>query len=195
MIDKLYERMQQRILEIADPNSYYTQKDFDEEFKSVNYMIAEKNSNYKIELKFVNKSNNPDPEYATEGSSGFDLRANLDSPMTIKSKDYAMVPTGLYFDIPENFEIQVRPRSGLAAKNGVTVLNTPGTVDSDYTGEVKVILINHGNQDFVINNGDRIAQAVLSSVTAKNVVSFSKIEEISKNTNRASGGFGSTGKN
>jgi len=195
MIDKLYERMQQRILEIADPNSYYTQKDFDEEFKSVNYMIAEKNSNYKIELKFVNKSNNPDPEYATEGSSGFDLRANLDSPMTIKSKDYAMVPTGLYFDIPENFEIQVRPRSGLAAKNGVTVLNTPGTVDSDYTGEVKVILINHGNQDFVINNGDRIVQAVLSSVTAKNVVSFSKIEEISKNTNRASGGFGSTGKN
>jgi dUTP pyrophosphatase len=195
MIDKLYEIMQQRILEIADPNSYYTQKDFDEEFKSVNYMIAEKNSNYKIELKFVNKSNNPDPEYATEGSSGFDLRANLDSPMTIKSKDYAMVPTGLYFDIPENFEIQVRPRSGLAAKNGVTVLNTPGTVDSDYTGEVKVILINHGNQDFVINNGDRIAQAVLSSVTAKNVVSFSKIEEISKNTNRASGGFGSTGKN
>jgi dUTP pyrophosphatase len=195
MIDKLYERMQQRILEIADPNSYYTQKDFDEEFKSVNYMIAEKNSNYKIELKFVNKSNNPDPEYATDGSSGFDLRANLDSPMTIKSEDYAMVPTGLYFDIPENFEIQVRPRSGLAAKNGVTVLNTPGTVDSDYTGEVKVILINHGNQDFVINNGDRIAQAVLSSVTAKNVVSFSKIEEISKNTNRASGGFGSTGKN
>jgi dUTP pyrophosphatase len=187
--------MQQRILEIADPNSYYTQKDFDEEFKSVNYMIAEKNSNYKIELKFVNKSNNPDPEYATEGSSGFDLRANLDSPMTIKSKDYAMVPTGLYFDIPENFEIQVRPRSGLAAKNGVTVLNTPGTVDSDYTGEVKVILINHGNQDFVINNGDRIAQAVLCSVTAKNVVSFSKIEEISKSTNRASGGFGSTGKN
>jgi dUTP pyrophosphatase len=115
--------------------------------------------------------------------------------MTIKSKDYAMVPTGLYFDIPENFEIQVRPRSGLAAKNGVTVLNTPGTVDSDYTGEVKVILINHGNQEFVINNVDRIAQAVLSSVTAKNVVSFSKIEEISKNTNRASGGFGSTGKN
>ena len=146
-------------------------------------------------MKFVNKSDNPDPEYATEGSSGFDLRANLSQSMVIESGKFDMVPTGLYFDIPDNFEIQVRPRSGLAAKNGVTVLNTPGTVDSDYTGEVKVILINHGEEDFIINHGDRIAQAVVSTVSAKNVIKLEKISEISKNTERASGGFGSTGKN
>jgi dUTP pyrophosphatase len=100
-------------------------------------------------LKFVNKSDNPNPEYATNGSSGFDLRANLlDGPMIIPSGEVRLVPTGLYFDIPENFEIQVRPRSGLAAKNAVTVLNTPGTVDSDYTGEVKVITILFDRAEF-----------------------------------------------
>jgi dUTP pyrophosphatase len=151
---------------------------------------------YKVSLKFVNKSDNSNPEYATNGSSGFDLRANLpDGPMIIPSGEVSVVPTGLYFDIPENFEIQVRPRSGLAAKNAVTVLNTPGTVDSDYTGEVKVILINHGKTDFIINHGDRIAQAILASVLSKNFVNLSQVTDITKDTKRGSGGFGSTGKN
>ena len=101
----------------------------------------------------------------------------------------------VFFEIPENFEIQVRPRSGLAAKNGVTVLNTPGTVDADYRGEVKVILINLGEEDFVINHGDRIAQAVVSPVTAKNILNLVKVDDISTDTGRGAGGFGSTGKN
>lgn len=186
--------IRKKILDLSDPNKNYTQEDFDDD---LNRIMMENNTknDFRIKLKFVNKSDNPDPEYATEGSSGFDLRANLSQPMVIESGKFDMVPTGLYFDIPDNFEIQVRPRSGLAAKNGVTVLNTPGTVDSDYTGEVKVILINHGEEDFIINHGDRIAQAVVSTVSAKNVIKLEKISEISKNTERASGGFGSTGKN
>ena len=186
--------IRKKILDLSDPNKNYTQEDFDDD---LNRIMMENNTknDFRIKLKFVNKSDNPDPEYATEGSSGFDLRANLSQPMVIESGKFDMVPTGLYFDIPDNFEIQVRPRSGLAAKNGVTVLNAPGTVDSDYTGEVKVILINHGEEDFIINHGDRIAQAVVSTVSAKNVIKLEKISEISKNTERASGGFGSTGKN
>ena len=108
---------------------------------------------------------------------------------------FAIVTTGLYFEIPNGFEIQVRSRSGLAAKNQVCVLNSPGTVDADYTGEVKVILINHGVNEFVINNGDRIAQAILASVSAKNVVKLIRVNNISKYTERGSGGFGSTGIN
>ena len=99
----------------------------------------------------------------------------------------------MYFELPDNFELQIRPRSGLAAKNGVTVLNTPGTVDADYRGEVKVILINLSTEDFVINHGDRIAQGVLATVTSKNVINLLKRDNISSNTERGSGGFGSTG--
>jgi dUTP pyrophosphatase len=104
-----------------------------------------------------------------------------------------MIPTGLFFEIPDNFEIQVRPRSGLAVKYGVTVLNTPGTIDADYRGEIKVILINHSKGDFAINHGDRIAQGVLAAVTAKNYVNLIKVNNISDNTERGAGGFGSTG--
>lgn len=147
----------------------------------------------KITLKFVNKSNNPNPEYATSGSSGFDLRANLESPYVLKPNSFALIPTGLFFEIPSNFEIQVRPRSGLAAKFGVTVLNTPGTIDADYRGELKVILINHGKKNFTINNGDRIAQGVIASVLGKNVIDLTQIDEISENTERSTNGFGSTG--
>jgi len=150
---------------------------------------------YKMNLKFVNKSNNPDPEYATDGSSGFDLRAFVDGFMTLKPREFKIVPTGLSFDIPENMEIQVRSRSGLAAKNGVCVLNSPGTVDADYSGTIGVILINHSDEPFVIKNGDRIAQAVLTSVFSKNVVELEKIDEITKKTERGSGGYGSTGVN
>jgi dUTP pyrophosphatase len=113
--------------------------------------------------------------------------------VTIKAGKRAIIPTGLFFELPNNFEIQVRPRSGLAAKNGVTVLNTPGTVDADYRGEIKIILINLGDEDFVVTHGDRIAQGVLATVTAKNIVKLIKIDEVSTNTERSTGGFGSTG--
>jgi dUTP pyrophosphatase len=189
------EYMQQRILEVADPNNPYSQKDFDEEFNGVGTSTIMADQDYwKCKMFFVNKSKNQDPEYATEGSSGFDLRADLTEPLTIKPSKRAIVPTGLFFQIPDNFEIQIRPRSGLAAKNGVTVLNTPGTIDADYRGEIKIILINLGDEDFVINNGDRIAQAVIATVSAKNIISLLKTNEISTDTERGSGGFGSTGR-
>ena len=202
-MSEIVERMRARIFEVSDPNNPYTQADFDAEFAEHYQNTAISSSQltfnediYKVSLKFVNKSDNPNPEYATNGSSGFDLRANLlDGPMIIPSGEVRLVPTGLYFDIPENFEIQVRPRSGLAAKNAVTVLNTPGTVDSDYTGEVKVILINHGKTDFTVYHGDRIAQAIFASVLSKNFVNLTQVTDITKDTERGSGGFGSTGKN
>lgn len=196
MIQELYNKMKERLLQISDPNDSYSYEDFEKEFSNIDYTQAiESPDFFKVKLGFSNKSTNPDPEYATAGSSGFDFRANLTEPMVLKVGKRAMVPTGLFFELPENFEIQVRPRSGLAAKNGVTVLNTPGTVDSDYRGEIKIILINLGDEDFIINHGDRIAQGVLASVTAKNIVLFSKLNDVSENTERGSGGFGSTGKN
>lgn len=188
-----------KLFEALDPNHPYTYEEFMAEFDSDNYKQAIDYS--KIGLKFKNESDNQDPEYATAGSSGFDLRANLGydengNPKTMNilgGGGRAIVPTGLFFEIPENFEIQVRPRSGLAAKHGVTVLNTPGTVDADYRGEVKVILVNLGNEPFVIEHGERIAQAVVASVTAKNIIDLQKVDEIDENTERGAGGFGSTG--
>tara|TARA_R110000868_G_scaffold19400_7_gene83598 strand:+ start:9618 stop:10211 length:594 start_codon:yes stop_codon:yes gene_type:complete len=150
---------------------------------------------HKVVLKFKNESTNEDPFYSTEGSSGFDLRANLDSEMSIGAGAFTIVPTGLFFEIPEGFEIQIRPRSGLAANKGVTVLNSPGTIDWDYRGEIKVILINHGRESFIINHGDRIAQGVMAAVAAKNVVELKRVNEISTDTDRGEGRFGSTGNN
>lgn len=187
----LLEKMREKVFLLADPNSGYTQEDFDKEFNTME--IAVNYDAHKFKINFKNESNNPDPEYATTGSSGFDLRANLDSPITVHPHGVRIIPTGLYFEIPENFEIQVRPRSGLAAKNGVTVLNSPGTVDADYRGEVKVILINHSDNAFVVNHGDRIAQAVIASVIGKNFINLTKVNNIDENTERGSGGFGSTG--
>ena len=189
----IIEQMREKILLISDPNSGYTQEDFDREFGQGQEMIM--NEFYKLRLVFSNKSNNEDPQYATEGSSGFDLRANLSEPLVIKIGKRAIVPTGLFFELPENFEMQIRPRSGLAAKNGVTVLNTPGTIDNDYRGEIKVILINLGEEDFTINNGDRIAQGVLAPVYGKDIINFVKVSEVSTDTTRSAGGFGSTGVN
>ncbi len=131
------------------------------------------------------------PEYKTNGSSGLDLEAFLDKDLILKSNQTVIVPTGLSIAIDQNLEIQIRPRSGLAAKNNITVLNTPGTIDSDYRGEIKVILINLGNEDFVIKNGDRIAQMVISPVIK---TEFEIVDEL-PNTLRGLGGFGSTGKN
>jgi len=130
------------------------------------------------------------PEYKTKGAAGADLCAYLpDGKIVIEAGKTDIIPTGLFFEIPEGYEIQVRPRSGLAAKNGVTVLNTPGTIDSDYRGEIKIILINLGQEPFEIKNGDRIAQMVISPVIQ---ASFTRVQGLSK-TERGQGGFGSTG--
>lgn len=142
-----------------------------------------------VKIKCVASKGAVIPEYKTSGAAGADLCALLDAPLTIPAGSYAMVPTGLFFEIPEGYEVQVRPRSGLAAKYGVTVLNTPGTIDSDYRGEIKIILINLGSSDFTINSGDRIAQMVVAPVTQ---ASFSLTQSLSE-TERGTGGFGSTG--
>lgn len=129
------------------------------------------------------------PEYKTAGAAGADVCAFLEESVTLAVGKRVLVPTGLSFEIPEGYEIQVRPRSGLAFKNGVTVLNTPGTIDSDYRGELKILLVNHGDADFVINSGDRIAQIVVAPVT---LGIFTEASELSE-TERGAGGFGSTG--
>ena len=130
------------------------------------------------------------PEYKTNGSSGMDLIAFIKEPINIKPKTSSLIPTGLSVAFSENYEIQIRPRSGLAAKNNISVLNTPGTIDSDYRGEIKVIIYNHGNNDFVINNGDRIAQMILSPVIKMELEEVNELPE----TIRGEGGFGSTGR-
>ena len=145
----------------------------------------------KVNIKFVAQEGAIIPEYKTSGAAGADVCAFLSESVVIKSGEFVMIPTGLSFAIPEGYEIQVRPRSGLAAKNGVTVLNTPGTIDSDYRGEVKVILINHGKDAFTVNNGDRIAQLIVAPVTQG---VFEKTDELDS-TERGEGGFGSTGVN
>ena len=133
--------MKSRIFLMTDPNSGYTQEDFNKEFGSPSSKLSDF-TDFKMDLKTCNKSDNEYPDYATTGSSGFDLRANLETAIPMLPASRHIIPTGLYFELPQNYEIQVRPRSGLAAKHGITVLNTPGTVDEDYRGEIKVILIN-----------------------------------------------------
>ena len=144
----------------------------------------------KINIKYNSKEGAIVPEYKTAGAAGADLCAYLPSQnVTLSPGKSALITTGLFFEIPDGYEVQVRPRSGLAAKNGITVLNTPGTIDSDYRGEVKVILINLGEEEFTINNGDRIAQMVVAPVTTAD---FTFAENLSE-TDRGSGGMGSTG--
>lgn len=142
-----------------------------------------------IEVKVINKSKFDLPQYSTPQSAGVDLRANLDEPIVLGSLERAMVPTGLYLQIPAGYEAQVRPRSGLAAKKGITVLNSPGTVDADYRGEVKVILVNLSSQEFVIEPGERIAQMVFA---AHEQVEWNSVEALDE-TERGEGGFGHTG--
>jgi len=143
-------------------------------------------------IKYQNNSTNIDLSYKYLDDSGMDLRANLEEPMTIKSLERALVPTGIHFELPESLEIQVRPRSGLAIKSGITVLNTPGTVDRGYNGEIKIILMNLSKDDFVINHGDRIAQAVVSPVISGRWARLVKVNNLTE-TQRGDGGFGSTG--
>ena len=144
-----------------------------------------------MKLKIVNKSNNVLPSYETANSAGMDLRAYLpDGELVIKPMQRMLVPTGLFMEIPIGYEGQVRPRSGLAIKSGITVLNSPGTIDADYRGEVKVILINLSENDFVIKSGDRIAQLVIAKCEQIEVVNVQELSE----TERGAGGFGHTGK-
>lgn len=142
-----------------------------------------------IEIKIINKSQHPLPNYETSQSAGMDLRANLTQPITLESLDRAIIPTGLFMELPQGYEAQIRPRSGLAAKKGITMLNSPGTIDADYRGEIGVIVINLSKEPFTIENGERIAQMVISK--------FEQIQwqpaEVLSETERGSGGFGSTG--
>ena len=143
-----------------------------------------------MKIKIINKSKHALPSYATSESAGMDLRANLNSPIVLKSLDRVLVPTGLFLELPAGYEAQIRPRSGLAFKNGLTVLNSPGTIDADYRGEVKVILVNLSKEDFTINDGERIAQMVISQ---HEQAEWIEVEELLE-TERGTGGFGSTGK-
>ncbi|XLD64060.1 dUTP diphosphatase [Lacibacter sp. MH-610] len=143
-----------------------------------------------MKIRIINHSNNPLPEYATTGSSGMDIRAFLQVPVELKPMERTLIPTGLFLEIPQGYEAQIRPRSGLAIKQGITCLNTPGTIDADYRGEVKIILINLSTETQVVQSGERIAQMVFQKVEQ---VSWEPVEQL-QDSGRSTGGFGSTGK-
>jgi dUTP pyrophosphatase len=143
-----------------------------------------------MKIKIVNRSRHELPQYATRLSAGLDLRANIDAPVILKPLERKLIPTGLFIELPEGYEAQIRPRSGLAIKKGITVLNTPGTIDADYRGEICVIMVNLSSEDFIIEDGERICQMVIAShVQAE----WLKVEELNE-TDRGAGGFGHTGK-
>ncbi len=142
-----------------------------------------------IEIKIINRSANPLPEYATAGSSGMDIRASLQAPQVLQPFERDLIPTGLFIELPEGYEAQIRPRSGLAIKQGITCLNTPGTIDADYRGEIKIILINLSQQEQVIQPGDRIAQMIIQKVEKSE---WKEVEAL-EITERNAGGFGHTG--
>lgn len=141
-------------------------------------------------IKTVNQSGNELPHYATNGAAGMDIRAHLTGPVTLNPLERKLIPSGIFMEIPEGYEIQIRPRSGLALKNGITCLNTPGTIDSDYRGELKILLINLSNEPQVISNNDRVAQLILAKVEKAEILPVQQLNE----TERAAGGFGHTGK-
>jgi dUTP pyrophosphatase len=142
-----------------------------------------------MKVKILNKSNNPTPEYQTAFSAGMDIHAFVEEDICLKPLHRMLIPTGLYIELPPGYEAQVRPRSGLAVKNGISVLNTPGTIDADYRGEIKVILVNLSNEEFIIKNGDRIAQVIVNKFEK---VEWEEVDEL-KESERKAGGFGSTG--
>jgi dUTP pyrophosphatase len=143
-----------------------------------------------MKINIINTSSNPLPAYATAGSAGMDIRANISLPIELKPLERQLIPTGLFVQLPPNFEIQIRPRSGMALKQGITCLNTPGTIDSDYRGEIKVLLINLSDENQIINNSDRIAQMVFAKTETVELIAVDVINE----TDRGVGGFGHTGK-
>ena len=142
-----------------------------------------------VKINTINTSNNELPAYATAGAAGMDIRANIAEPITLQPLERQLIPTGIFMEIPSGYEVQVRPRSGLAVKNGLTCLNSPGTIDSDYRGEIKALLINLSNEPQTINNMDRVAQLVVAKVETAILVSVNQLNE----TERAAGGFGHTG--
>jgi len=142
-----------------------------------------------LQVNIVNTSSNPLPAYATTGSAGMDIRANLSEPVTLQPLERNLIPTGLFIELPEGYEAQIRPRSGMAIKLGITCLNSPGTVDADYRGELKVILINLSNMEQVINHGDRIAQVIIAKTEKAQLVEVGELKE----SERGEGGFGHTG--
>ena len=144
-----------------------------------------------MRVKIINKSDNSLPEYATAYSAGMDLRANLEQPVTLKPLERALIPTGLYIELPVGYEAQIRPRSGLAVKHGISVLNSPGTIDADYRGEIRVVLVNLSNDEFVISHGERICQMVVAKHAT---VEWEEADELDV-SDRGAGGFGHTGKN
>ena len=143
-----------------------------------------------MQVKIVNKSKHSLPEYATVLSAGMDLRANIDEPVTLKPLQRLLIPTGIYIQLPEGYEAQIRPRSGLAVKHGISIVNSPGTIDADYRGEIRVILVNLSSDDFVINDGERICQMVIAQHAR---VEWHQVNELNE-TERGAGGFGHTGK-
>lgn len=144
-----------------------------------------------MKVKIVNKSAWPDPEYATSSSAGMDLKADIKEPVVLGSLERAMVPTGIFIELPEGYEAQIRPRSGLAAKYGISITNSPGTIDADYRGEIKVLLVNLSKEPFTVNPGERIAQMVVARYEQ---VQWEKVEQLEESA-RGEGGFGSTGRN
>jgi dUTP pyrophosphatase len=143
-----------------------------------------------MEVKIVNQSGHQLPEYSTVNSAGMDLRAKLDKPVTLKPMERSLVPTGLFMELPEGYEAQIRPRSGLALKKGISIVNTPGTIDADYRGEIGIILINLSDRNFVVNDGERICQMVINKVETISWTEVSSLEE----SERGKGGFGHTGR-
>ena len=171
--------IEEKLKRAIDPNNDYSMDDFNKEI-----------IDGKI-INVVNQSENEVPSFKSNEASGFDIRANED--LILEYGKYKTIKTGLYFEIPSNLEMQIRPRSGLAAKHGVTVLNSPGTIDSDYRGEIKIILINHSTNDFKINVGDRIAQGVFTTPLKKLDFKFKIVDKLKSDTERSNNGFGSTG--
>lgn len=194
-LESYLKRLQELDKEINDNSNS------DELMEEVNKIIAGISTEIETEsvkknltpdLKYINTSNNPDPEFSHEGDSGFDLRAFITGQVIIPPLRVRTIPTGLYFEVEKGLEVQVRSRSGLADKYYVFVLNSPGTIDSRYRGEAKIILANFGVEDFVVNNGDRIAQGVVCSVYGEGKLNMKKVEKLSE-TKRNTDGFGSTG--
>lgn len=142
-----------------------------------------------INIRIINKGHHALPEYATPQSAGMDIRANIDAPVILKPMQRMLIPTALYMALPAGYEAQIRPRSGLALKHGITVLNTPGTIDADYRGEIKVLLVNFSDSDFVVNDGERIAQMVIAKHETAGFIEVEKLDE----TERGAGGYGHTG--
>ncbi len=189
-----------KLSKAINPDDPYSYEEFMGEYSNSHGitqgdMIADTSilDSFKFDINYVNKSNNPNPEYATSGSAGFDLRANLTEPVVLKIGERRLIPTGLFFELPESLELQIRSRSGLSLKHGIAVLNGVGTIDSDYRGEIGVILINYGENEFTINNGDRIAQGVLNSIFNLNTINLNKVDVINNNTIRGTSGYGSSG--